>query len=212
MKTRRMTIKGNVKWKRMPAVISTSRAAELFKVSDSTIWNWIYRGLLEARKNGKEWLIDKSYLKRTFWEKPQKNTFTPYEELKGGGGCVGAPQEEQPEKAEDPNVEDDPHGAIIGVREDHVPKTDKGTVIGKGRWLILDSRTEALGVQEAIGRALDAAVSEERETQEEYDKAKALLDELQARLDECVKTTRNYRALYDRISFVARKHSDEEGE
>lgn len=89
-------------------------------------------------------------------------------------------------------------------------KTDKGTVIGKGRWLILDSQTEALGVREAIGRALDAAVSDEREVQEEYDKAKALLDELQARLDECVKTTRNYRALYERISFVARKHSDEE--
>ena len=91
-------------------------------------------------------------------------------------------------------------------------KTDKGTVIGKGKWLVIDSLQEGNAMRTAIAIALDSKERLEVELETQYAETEEKLNTLKARLDSCRELLGFYRALCSRIDLVLKNYAEENSE
>ena len=91
-------------------------------------------------------------------------------------------------------------------------KTEKGTVIGKGKWLVIDSLQEGNAMRVAIATALDSRERLEVELETQYAETEEKLNTLKARLDSCRELLGFYRALCGRIDLVLKNYAEENSE
>lgn len=50
-------------WNELPLVLDLHTVALIFNVTDLTVKQWIYKGLIKGSKIGRKWIFEKSYIK-----------------------------------------------------------------------------------------------------------------------------------------------------
>lgn len=50
-------------WDKLPVVLDLHTVALVFNVSDLTIKQWLYKGLIKGSKIGRKWIFNKDYIK-----------------------------------------------------------------------------------------------------------------------------------------------------
>lgn len=50
-------------WNKLPVALDLHTVALIFDVTDVTVKNWIYTGIIKGSKLGNKWFFDKEYIK-----------------------------------------------------------------------------------------------------------------------------------------------------
>lgn len=50
-------------WDKLPLVLDLHTVALVFNVSDLTVKQWLYKGLIKGSKIGRKWIFNKDYIK-----------------------------------------------------------------------------------------------------------------------------------------------------
>jgi predicted site-specific integrase-resolvase len=50
-------------WDKLPVVLDLHTVALVFNVSDLTVKQWLYKGLIKGSKIGRKWIFNKDYIK-----------------------------------------------------------------------------------------------------------------------------------------------------
>lgn len=50
-------------WDKLPVALDLHTVALIFDVTDVTIKNWLYNGVIQGSKIGNKWIFDKEYIK-----------------------------------------------------------------------------------------------------------------------------------------------------
>lgn len=50
-------------WDKLPIVLDLHTVALVFNVSDLTVKQWLYKGLIKGSKIGRKWIFNKDYIK-----------------------------------------------------------------------------------------------------------------------------------------------------
>lgn len=50
-------------WEQLPILLDLHTVALVFNVSDLTVKQWLYKGLIKGSKIGRKWIFNKEYIK-----------------------------------------------------------------------------------------------------------------------------------------------------
>ena len=50
-------------WDKLPVALDIETVALIFDVTQTTVKNWLYSGIIQGRKLGRKWIFDKQYIK-----------------------------------------------------------------------------------------------------------------------------------------------------
>lgn len=50
-------------WEQLPILLDLHTVALVFNVSDLTVKQWLYKGLIKGSKIGRKWIFNKDYIK-----------------------------------------------------------------------------------------------------------------------------------------------------